>query len=77
MLGTIALRVSGLYFTITTFIFTLIVNAVVASLDFTGGYSGIPGPIFPDFPGGLTWPGSSVVWASWRRCWWRSGSAGA
>lgn len=62
VLGMIALRVSGLYFTISTFIFTLIVNAVVSILDITGGYNGIPGPILEEFEGGLEWLGSSMVW---------------
>jgi branched-chain amino acid transport system permease protein len=64
VLGMIALRVSGLYFTISTFIFTLIVNAVVSILDITGGYNGIPGPILEEFEGGLEWLGSSVVWVT-------------
>jgi branched-chain amino acid transport system permease protein len=62
VLGTLSLRVSGLYFAITTFVFTLVVGVVASDAKFTGGLQGISGPIFPEFPAGLAWLGSSVVW---------------
>ena len=62
ILGALSLRVSGLYFAITTFIFTLIVVVLLSDLTFTGGLQGIGGPIFPDFPPALSFLGSSVVW---------------
>ena len=43
----LSLRVSGLYFAITTFIFTLVVTVVASDFAFTGGYGGLVGPIFP------------------------------
>jgi branched-chain amino acid transport system permease protein len=61
-LGALSLRVSGLYFTISTFIFTLIVGAVISILGITGGYNGLSGPILSDFPSGLSSLGSSVAW---------------
>lgn len=63
VLGAISMRVSGLYFTISTFIFTLIVNAVISIIGFTGGYNGISGPILENFSSTLSWLGSSMVWA--------------
>lgn len=62
ILGALSLRVSGLYFAITTFIFTLVVVVLASDLDFTGGLQGLAGPIFPDFPASLSFLGSSVVW---------------
>lgn len=49
-LGSLSLRVSGLYFAITTLIFTIVVTSVIEHLGVTGGYSGIAGPTFPAFP---------------------------
>ena len=62
VLGTLSLRVSGLYFAITTFIFTLVVTVIASDFQFTGGYGGLIGPIFPGFPGGLHWLGQSLIW---------------
>ena len=62
ILGALSLRVSGLYFAIMTFIFTLVVVVLLSDLTFTGGLQGISGPIFPDFPDGLSFLGSSVAW---------------
>jgi branched-chain amino acid transport system permease protein len=62
LLGTLTLRVSGLYFAITTFIFTLVVTVVASDFAFTGGYGGLIGPIFPGFPGWLDWLGQSLIW---------------
>ena len=62
VLGTLSLRVSGLYFAITTFVFTLVVTVVASDFSFTGGFGGVIGPIFPEFPGGLSWLGQSVIW---------------
>jgi branched-chain amino acid transport system permease protein len=64
VLGTLALRVSGLYFAITTFVFTLVVSVVASDSGFTGGYAGLVGPIFPDFPSGLAWLGQSLEWCA-------------
>lgn len=63
-LGSLALRVSGLYFAITTFIFTLVVTVVASDSAFTGGYNGLIGPIFPSFSGGLSFLGNSLTWCA-------------
>jgi branched-chain amino acid transport system permease protein len=62
VLGSLSLRVSGLYFAITTFVFTLVITVVASDFKFTGGYGGLVGPIFPEFPGWLAWAGESVIW---------------
>ncbi|MGH2849699.1 MAG: branched-chain amino acid ABC transporter ATP-binding protein/permease [Solirubrobacteraceae bacterium] len=62
LIGVMSLRVSGLYFAVTTFVFTLVVATAVGQLGFTGGPEGIIGPIFPNFPSGLGGLGSSVAW---------------
>jgi branched-chain amino acid transport system permease protein len=62
VLGSLSLRVSGLYFAITTFIFTLVVGAAASDLSITGGLQGIEGPLFPYFPDALAGFGSSVTW---------------
>ena len=64
VLGSLSLRVSGLYFAITTFVFTLVVAVVASDSSFTGGFGGLVGPIFPDFPSSLSWAGRSVIWAA-------------
>ncbi len=64
VIGFLSLRVSGLYFAITTFIFTLIVNAMISDLTITGGYTGLIGPIFPTFPSSFAWAGSAEVWTT-------------
>ena len=64
VLGSLSLRVSGLYFAITTFVFTLVVAVVASDFRFTGGFSGLIGPIFPDFPGSLSWAGKSLIWCA-------------
>lgn len=64
LLGALSLRVSGLYFAITTFIFTIIVYVLLSNSSWTFGLQGTTGPIFPNFPvdlGALL--GRSVVWA--------------
>jgi branched-chain amino acid transport system permease protein len=63
VLGAVSLRVSGLYFAITTFVFTLVVTVFASDSTFTGGYGGLIGPIFPEFPSWLSWAGQSVIWA--------------
>lgn len=60
--GAISLRVSGLYFAITTFIFTLVLTVLATNLDITGGLQGLLGPAFPDFPESLALLGTPVVW---------------
>jgi branched-chain amino acid transport system permease protein len=62
VLGSLSLRVSGLYFAITTFVFTLVVTVLASDLKLTGGYGGLIGPIFPGFPGSLHWLGQSLIW---------------
>ncbi len=54
--GALSLRVSGLYFAITSFIFTLVLTVLATDLKITGGLQGLLGPAFPDFPTVL--PGS-------------------
>jgi branched-chain amino acid transport system permease protein len=61
-LGALSLRVSGLYFAITTFVFTLVLTVVASDSAFTGGYGGLIGPIFPGFPSWLSWAGQSLMW---------------
>jgi branched-chain amino acid transport system permease protein len=64
LLGALSLRVSGLYFSITTFIFTIIVYVVLSNSSWTMGLQGLSGPIFPAFPLGVqNVLGRSVVWA--------------
>ena len=61
--GATSLRVSGLYFAITTFIFTLVLTVIATDMqDITGGLQGLLGPAFPDFPPALEPLGTSVVW---------------
>jgi len=60
--GAISLRVSGLYFAITSFIFTLVLTVLATDLKVTGGLQGLLGPAFPDFPDGLVWLGAPVAW---------------
>ena len=64
LLGALSLRVSGLYFAITTFIFTIIVYVTLSNSTWTFGLQGTTGPIFPTFPVALQAVlGRSVVWA--------------
>lgn len=63
--GAMSLRVSGLYFAITTFIFTLVLTVLATDMvNVTGGLQGLLGPAFPDFPDGLQWLGSPLVWCT-------------
>jgi branched-chain amino acid transport system permease protein len=63
LLGALSLRVSGLYFSITTFIFTIIVYVVLSNSSWTMGLQGLPGPIFPAFPLEVqNVLGRSIVW---------------
>jgi branched-chain amino acid transport system permease protein len=64
LLGALSLRVSGLYFAITTFIFTIIVYVTLSNSTWTFGLQGTTGPIFPAFPIAVqNVLGRSVVWA--------------
>lgn len=63
VIGALSLRVSGLYFAITTLIFTIIVNVLLSNLTITGGYQGLPSPLFPNFPSSLSGLGTALVWA--------------
>lgn len=61
--GAMSLRVSGLYFAITTFIFTLVLTVIATDMqNITGGLQGLLGPAFPDFPDALAFLGTPVVW---------------
>jgi branched-chain amino acid transport system permease protein len=60
--GFLSLRVSGLYFAVTTFILTIVVSTLVGEMGFTGGPQGLLGPVFPNFPTGLSGLGSSMAW---------------
>lgn len=61
--GAASLRVSGLYFAITTFIFTLVLTVIATNMQhITGGLQGMLGPDFPRFPPALSALGTSVVW---------------
>lgn len=63
LLGALSLRVSGLYFAITTFIFTIIVYVLLSNSTWTMGLQGLPGPIFPNFPIAVqNVLGRAVVW---------------
>ncbi len=51
VVGATSLRVGGLYFAITTFVFTLVLTVMAIDFpDVTGGTQGVLGPMFPDFP---------------------------
>ncbi|MCB1516488.1 MAG: ATP-binding cassette domain-containing protein [Hyphomicrobiaceae bacterium] len=61
--GAASLRVSGLYFAITTFIFTLVLTVVATNMQqITGGLQGMLGPAFPRLPSSFSWVGTPVVW---------------
>ncbi len=63
VVGATSLRVGGLYFAITTFVFTLVLT--VMAIDFpnvTGGTQGVLGPMFPDLPRAAEPLGASVAW---------------
>lgn len=62
IVGAMSLRVSGLYFAITTFIFTLVLTVLATDLRITGGTQGLLGPAFPDFPSSLSVLGSATTW---------------
>jgi branched-chain amino acid transport system permease protein len=63
IIGAASLRVSGLYFAITTFIFTLVITVLATDLQITNGMQGLLGPDFPAFPDALAPLGSSIAWA--------------
>ncbi len=64
LIGALSLRVSGLYFAITTLIFTIIVTVLVSNMSITGGYQGLSSPTFPSFSRSVTSAlGSSLTWA--------------
>jgi branched-chain amino acid transport system permease protein len=62
LIGATALRVSGLYFAITTFVFTLVLTVLATDLKITRGTQGLLGPTFPDFPDSLAPLGAPVAW---------------
>jgi len=62
LIGAMSLRVSGLYFAITTFVFTLVLTVLATDLSITGGLQGLLGPAFPDFPDSLAPLGTPVAW---------------
>lgn len=61
-LGAVSLRVSGLYFAITTFVFTLVLTVLASDFAFTGGLQGLLGPAFPEFGPSLDGLGQSLAW---------------
>lgn len=62
LIGAMSLRVSGLYFAITTFVFTLVLTVLATDLSITGGLQGLLGPTFPDLPKVLEPLGAPVAW---------------
>jgi branched-chain amino acid transport system permease protein len=62
VIGAMSLRVSGLSFAITTFVFTLVLTVLATDLAITGGLQGLLGPSFPDFPESLSVLGAPVAW---------------
>ena len=62
ILGAASLRVSGLHFAITTFIFTLVITVLATDLQITNGMQGLLGPNFPDLPNSLAPLGPPIVW---------------
>jgi branched-chain amino acid transport system permease protein len=62
ILGAASLRVSGLHFAITTFIFTLVITVLATDLQITNGMQGLLGPNFPDLPDSLAPLGSPIAW---------------
>jgi branched-chain amino acid transport system permease protein len=62
LIGAMSLRVSGLHFAITTFVFTLVLTVLATDLQITGGLQGLLGPAFPDFPESLAPLGAPVAW---------------
>ena len=62
LIGATALRVSGLYFAITTFIFTLVLTVMATDLRITGGTQGLLGPTLPDWPEALAVLGAPSAW---------------
>ncbi|WP_158816885.1 ATP-binding cassette domain-containing protein [Methylocapsa sp. S129] len=62
ILGATSLRVSGLHFTITTFIFTLVITVLATDLQITNGQQGLLGPNFPDVPDFLAPIGQPIAW---------------
>jgi branched-chain amino acid transport system permease protein len=62
IIGAMSLRVSGLYFAIMTFVFTLVLTVLATDLSITGGLQGLLGPAFPDFPEGWEDLGTPVAW---------------
>jgi branched-chain amino acid transport system permease protein len=64
IIGAMSLRVSGLYFAITTFVFTLVLTVLATDLPITGGLQGLLGPAFPDLPESLALLGAPVAWCA-------------
>ncbi len=62
ILGAASLRVSGLHFAITTFIFTLVITVLATDLQITNGMQGLLGPNFPDLPDFLAPLGQPIAW---------------
>jgi branched-chain amino acid transport system ATP-binding protein/branched-chain amino acid transport system permease protein len=62
ILGAASLRVSGLHFAITTFIFTLVITVLATDLQITNGMQGLLGPNFPDLPEALALLGQPIAW---------------
>src|ERR1700722_2047231 len=62
VIGAALLRVSGLHFAITTFIFTLVITVLATDLQITNGMQGLLGPNFPDLRDSLASLGAPIVW---------------
>lgn len=63
LIGAMSLRVSGLYFAITTFIFTLVLTVMATDMTtITGGTQGLLGPALPDFPDAIAFLGAPTAW---------------
>jgi branched-chain amino acid transport system permease protein len=62
LIGATSLRVGGLYFAITTFVFTLVLTVLATDLKITRGTQGLLGSTFPDFPESLDFLGTPVAW---------------
>ena len=65
-IGAASHRVSGLYFAITTFIFTLVITVLATNLQITNGIQGLLGPEFPTLPDGFEQLGEPLAWC--RSC---------
>ena len=67
VIGAMSLRVSGLYFAITTFVFTLVLTVLATDLSITGGLQGLLGPASRTFrTASPSWARRSPGASCWR-----------